>query len=78
MVLGGIRWTARHWWLGSDVAIHIHGGPTLTLSFMNLAGIGSIIMGPFVYLTGQWMLKRATAAAKSDPITAAIFDQPAP
>ena len=57
------------------VAVHIHGGPSFTLSFAASAGILAAIVSPFAIATGQWMLWRATNAARNDPITASVLGQ---
>lgn len=56
------------------IRVHIHGGPTFTLSFAALAGGIAVILGPFVIATGLWLVRRATIAASSNPVTAMILD----
>jgi hypothetical protein len=55
------------------VGVNIHGGPHFTLSFGALFGIASIVLGPVVAVVGHLLLKRATAAALRNPVTAQIF-----
>jgi drug/metabolite transporter (DMT)-like permease len=60
------------------VGVHIHGGPSFTLSFQAVLGILAVVVGPFVIAAGHWLLIRAIDAARRDPITAPIFDQTEP
>jgi len=57
------------------VGVHIHHGPSFTLSFAAIFGGLAAAIGPFVIATGQWLLRRAIRAARNDPITAPILDQ---
>ena len=58
------------------VRVHIHGGPSFTLSFAAIVGGFAAVAGPFAIVTGQLLLRRATSLARNDPITAPILDQP--
>jgi hypothetical protein len=58
------------------VGVRIHGGPSFTLSLPAVVGIIAIGLSPFAFATGQWLLTRATAAARGNPMTAPIFEQP--
>ncbi|MEO8621261.1 MAG: hypothetical protein ABI625_09370 [bacterium] len=57
------------------VRVHIHGGPSFTLSFAAVAGVLAAVISPVVIAAGQWLLRRATSAARNDPVTASILDQ---
>ncbi len=54
------------------VGVHIHGGPYFTLSFAAIVGAAAVVAGPFLVIAGQWMLRRAVDAARSNPVTADI------
>lgn len=57
------------------IDVHPHGGRSIMLPFAVIAGGLAGLLSPFVIATGQWMLRRATNAARNDPITAPILDQ---
>ena len=61
-----------------SLQVHVHGGPTFVLNDYAMAGIVCLVVGPIVAITGQWLEQRALRAARSNPITAVIFSQPAP
>jgi len=58
------------------VSVHVHGGPSLTLSLAAIIGAGAVVAGPIIGVVGHWLLRRATTAARANPVTAGIFDQP--
>lgn len=58
------------------LGIHVHGGPSFTLSFAALAGGIAVVVSPIVIATGQLLLSRATVAAAENPVTATILDEP--
>jgi hypothetical protein len=58
------------------LGIHIHGGPSFTLSFTALAGGLALVISPMLIVTGQLLLSRATIAAAENPVTATILDEP--
>jgi hypothetical protein len=64
-------WSAYH----QAVAVNIHGGPRFTLSVAALVGVVALVAGPVAIVVGQLLLKRATAAAWRNPVTARIFSQ---
>lgn len=57
------------------VEVHPQAGRSFMLPFVMVLGGLAGALSPFVIATGQWMLRRATSAARNDPITASILDQ---
>jgi len=80
MLFFGILLFPRHLhpWMSDEavLAVHIHGGPSLTLSLGAIAGILCLIGSPVVFVLGRVRLRRALAAAARDPITAPILELP--
>jgi hypothetical protein len=72
-MLGFAGWMLTRWTTWSSyhqaVGVHIHGGPSFTLSFDAVAGVLALALGPFVILAGHLMLKRALGVASSNPVT---------
>ena len=60
------------------VGVHVHGGPSFTLSFAAIAGGVAVVAGPIAIGIGQWLVNRATVAAGENPVTASILDEPDP
>jgi hypothetical protein len=58
------------------LGIHIHGGPSFTLSFAALAGGMAVVVSPILIAIGQLLLNRATVAAAENPVTATILNEP--
>jgi hypothetical protein len=57
------------------VGVHVHGGPSFTLSFAAIIDVLAVVVSPVLIATGQWLLRRAMSAAANDPITAPILKQ---
>lgn len=55
------------------LAVHIHGGPSFTLSVSALIGILALAAGPIAIVTGSVLLRRATDAARRSPVTAQVL-----
>jgi len=78
---GGLYLLSRVWWRSfyyPRLQLHVHGGPTFVLNVYAIVGIGCVGVGAIVAITGHWLEQRALQAARSNPITAVIFGQPAP
>jgi hypothetical protein len=65
-------WSPYHQILG----VHIHGGPSFTLSLSASVGILAVIIGPILYAAGRVLVRRAIDAAERDPVTAPILNSP--
>jgi hypothetical protein len=52
----------------------IHHGPSVALATSAVFGLIAIIAGPVTIVAGIWLLRRANAAARANPVTAVIFD----
>jgi hypothetical protein len=79
MLLVGVRllsrwrtWSPYHQALG----VHIHGGPSFTLSLGAIGGAFALVVGPLVFLAGRLRLRGAMDTAARDPITAPILRRP--
>jgi hypothetical protein len=57
------------------VTVRPPGGRSFLLPLPVILGGLAGVLSPFVLATGQWMLRRATNAARNDPITAPVLDQ---
>lgn len=56
--------------------VHIHGGPTVIVTWRAAVGVALIVLGPLTSATGYWLEARAVRVARSNPVTAQIFSQP--
>ena len=57
------------------VRVHIHGGPSFSLSLGAIVGVLAVATGPIVAIVGGVRLRRALAAAARDPMTAPILSR---
>lgn len=60
------------------LGVHIHGGPSFTLSLSAIVGGFAIVIGPILFAAGRRRLRRALDAAAGDPMTAPILTQSIP
>ncbi len=79
LFFGGLSALGRRytWWPSHQVlGVHVHGGPTFTLSLEAILGLLAIAISPIVFAVGNVLLTRATRAIASDPVTAVVLSEP--
>lgn len=58
------------------LGVHVHGGPSFTLSFAAVAGGVAVVIGPVVIAVGQWLVNRTTTTVRNDPVLSTILTEP--
>ncbi len=78
--LGGTFLTRPSYWSAYKriVEVRFPGVPPVHVSGEVIFGALALAVGAGVMITGSWLLRRAVAAARNDPIADDIFDQPSP
>lgn len=67
----------RTWSVYSQMfGVHIHAGPSISLSIEAVAGIAAVVAGPIIALVGNRQYARAVSAAAADPVTAVVLTEP--
>ena len=67
-----LRWSAYSQMSG----VHVHAGPSISLSIEAVAGIAAVVAGPIIALVGNRQYARAVSAAAADPVTAVVLIEP--
>lgn len=80
MIVAGTMMLSRpSAWGRGHQAVRIHFGNVgpFVVSLAAIIGTCALILGPLIAAFGHWRVRRAIDAARADPVTASVLDQPA-